>query len=96
MNIVKIPSAATLEANGKTLKMDMIRGVENEEAIDGLQLRKETGLINLDPGYGNTGSCVSGVTFLDGEKGVIHHRGYELKDLAANNGVTQAAPRVHP
>lgn len=91
MNIKQIPDAAKLEVNGKTLSLDMFRGVENEEAIDGLQLRKETGVINLDPGYGNTGSCVSAITYLDGEKGVIHHRGYELKDLAANCNFLEVA-----
>lgn len=91
MNLETIKAAAKLEINGKTLEMDMFKGVENEEAVDGLQLRKETGVINLDPGYGNTGSCVSAITYLDGEKGIIHHRGYELKDLAANCNFLEVA-----
>ncbi|WFB35740.1 citrate synthase [Kiritimatiellota bacterium B12222] len=91
MNIELTKDAAKLEVNGKTLHMDTIRGVENEEAIDGLKLRKETGMINLDPGYGNTGSCTSAITFLDGEKGVIHHRGYELKDLASHCNFLEVA-----
>ncbi|MDF3128956.1 citrate synthase [Kiritimatiellaeota bacterium B1221] len=91
MNIETTKDAAKLDINGKTLVMDTIKGVENEQAISGLKLRKETGFINLDPGYGNTGSCVSGITFLDGEKGVIHHRGYELKDLASNCNFLEVA-----
>ncbi|MEX2606451.1 MAG: citrate synthase [Kiritimatiellia bacterium] len=91
MNIKRQDAAAHLEVNGKKLNLDVVRGVENEVAIDGLQLRSQTGVINLDPGYGNTGSCVSAITFLDGEKGVIHHRGYELKDLAANCSFLEVA-----
>ncbi|MDA3872656.1 MAG: citrate (Si)-synthase, partial [Kiritimatiellae bacterium] len=91
MNIKRQDAAAHLEVNGKRLDMDVVRGVENEMAVDGLQLRSQTGVINLDPGYGNTGSCVSSITFLDGEKGVIHHRGYELKDLAANCSFLEVA-----
>jgi len=84
MNMERTEDAATLELEGRTLRLDVVRGVENEVGIDGLNLRRETGAIHLDPGYGNTGSCMSAITFLDGEKGVIHHRGYELKELAAN------------
>ena len=84
MNMERKENAATVTVDGTSVDMDVIRGVENEVGIDGLSLRKATGAINLDPGYGNTGSCTSAITFLDGEKGVIHHRGYELKDLAAN------------
>lgn len=84
MNLDRQKDTVHLDADGRKLTMDLVEGVENEKAIDALKLRRETGLINLDPGYGNTGSCTSAVTFLDGEKGVIHHRGYELKDLAAN------------
>lgn len=91
MTLERENQAATLEINGKTLHLDIIRGVENELGIDGLNLRKETGIINLDPGYGNTGSCASAITFLDGEKGIIHHRGYELKDLAANCNFLEVA-----
>ncbi|MGA0368054.1 MAG: citrate synthase [Kiritimatiellia bacterium] len=91
MNLETTKAAAKLEIKGKTLELDMFKGIENEEAVDGLQLRKETGVINLDPGYGNTGSCVSAITYLDGEKGVIHHRGYELKDLAANCNFLEVA-----
>lgn len=91
MNIKKQEAAAHLEVNGKKIDLDVLCGVENEVAMDGLQLRNQTGVINLDPGYGNTGSCVSSITFLDGEKGVIHHRGYELKDLAANCSFLEVA-----
>jgi citrate synthase len=84
MTLTTLNEKAQLDVNGQQLQLNVVEGVEKEKAIDGLSLRKETGLINLDPGYGNTGSCASAVTFLDGEKGVIHHRGYELKHLAVN------------
>ena len=82
MNLKTLKDAAKLDLDGKSLTLDMVEGVEHERGINGTTLRKETGLIHLDPGYANTGSCASAVTFLDGEEGVIHHRGYELKDLA--------------
>lgn len=91
MNLTTHTDAARLNLNGSEIVLDMVEGVENEKAIDGLKLRSQTGVINLDPGYGNTGSCASAVTFLDGEKGVIHHRGYELKDLAANCSFLEVA-----
>ena len=91
MTIERNEKAASLDINGQTLQMDVVKGTENELGIDALALRQQTGVINLDPGYGNTGSCASAVTFLDGNKGTIHHRGYELKDLAANCNFLEVA-----
>jgi citrate synthase len=71
--------------------MDSVKGTENEVAVDALKLRAQTGAIALDPGYGNTGSCASAITFLDGEKGIIRHRGYELSDLATNCSYLEVA-----
>ncbi len=91
MSLEILGKAATLRVNDTTITMDAVRGSEQELGLDGLRLRSGTGAILLDPGYGNTGSCTSAITFLDGEKGVIRHRGYELKDLAANCNYLEVA-----
>jgi citrate synthase len=73
---------ATVEIDGEKHEFPLITGTENEVAIDIKKLRAETGLITLDPGYKNTGSCESAITFLDGEKGILRYRGYSIEDLA--------------
>ncbi|MCM4160414.1 citrate synthase [Antarcticibacterium flavum] len=73
---------ATLEIEGKKYEFPVTIGTENEVAIDIKNLRGETGAITLDPGYKNTGSCESAITFLDGEKGILRYRGYSIEDLA--------------
>ena len=59
-----------------------ITGSENEKAFDITKLRSSTGHITLDPGYGNTGACISDITFIDGEKGILRYRGYPIEQLA--------------
>lgn len=74
---------ATLEYKGKKYEFPVIEGTENELAIDIKTLRSKTnGIITLDPGYKNTGSCESAITFLDGEKGILRYRGYSIEELA--------------
>ncbi|HSI69475.1 MAG TPA: citrate synthase [Gillisia sp.] len=73
---------ATLEIEGKKYEFPVTIGTENEVAIDIKSLRSETGAITLDPGFKNTGSCESAITFLDGEKGILRYRGYSIEDLA--------------
>lgn len=73
---------ATLELEGKKYEFPVTIGSENEVAIDIKSLRAETGAITLDPGYKNTGSCESAITFLDGEKGILRYRGYSIEELA--------------
>ncbi len=74
---------ATLEFNGHKYEFPVIKGTEDEHAIDIKTLRSATGgLITIDPGYKNTGSCESAITFLDGEKGILRYRGYAIEDLA--------------
>ena len=74
---------ATLEIDGNKYEFPIIEGSENEKAIDVKTLRGATGgVITIDPGYKNTGSCESGITFLDGEKGILRYRGYSIEDLA--------------
>ena len=74
---------AELHYDGKTISLPIIEGSEGERAIDIGKLRDSTGLITMDPGYGNTGSCESSITFINGEEGILHHRGYPIEDLAA-------------
>ena len=73
---------ATLSVGGKTYEFPLVEGTEKELAIDIKTLRSSTGLITLDPGYKNTGSCESAITFLDGEKGILRYRGYSIEELA--------------
>ena len=73
---------ATIEYQGKKFEFPVIEGSENELAINIKTLRGTTGMITIDPGYKNTGSCESAITFLDGEKGILRYRGYSIEDLA--------------
>ena len=74
---------ATLTVNGSSYDFPIIKGSEDELAIDIKALRGSTGgVITIDPGYKNTGSCESAITFLDGEKGILRYRGYSIEDLA--------------
>ncbi len=73
---------ATLQVNGEKYEFPVIEGTENEFAIDIKTLRSSSGVITLDPGYKNTGSCESAITFLDGEKGILRYRGYAIEELA--------------
>lgn len=73
---------ATLQYQGKTFDFPVIQGTEEELAIDIKALRSATGMITLDPGFKNTGSCESAITFLDGEKGILRYRGYSIEELA--------------
>src|SRR5690554_1669337 len=72
-------------------EIPVIKGTENEQAIDIGKLRGETGLITLDPGFKNTGSTQSAITFLDGEKGILRYRGYEIEDLAAKSNFLEVS-----
>ena len=74
---------ATLEYNGKKFEFPVIKGSEDELAIDIKSLRAATnGIITIDPGFKNTGSCESEITFLDGEEGILRYRGYAIEELA--------------
>lgn len=71
-----------MEYEGNRYELPVIQGSENELAIDIKNLRSQSGMITLDPGYKNTGSCESAITFLDGEQGILRYRGYAIEDLA--------------
>jgi len=74
---------ATIEIDGKKYEFPIIEGTENELAIDIKTLRGITGgVTTIDPGFKNTGSCESAITFLDGEKGILRYRGYSIEELA--------------
>ncbi len=75
-------SAAKLDYDGDTYELGLIEGTEGEVGLDVRALRKESGAITYDPGYGNTGSCKSAITFIDGEKGILRYRGYSIEELA--------------
>ena len=67
---------AKIELDGKVYELPVIEGSENEKAIDISKLRELTGYITIDTGYKNTGATKSSITFLDGELGILHYRGY--------------------
>ena len=74
--------SAKLSINNQALDLPVLTGTEQEKAVDISRLRDATGYITMDPGYGNTGSCTSGITFLDGERGILRYRGYPIEQLA--------------
>ena len=73
---------ATLTLGGQSYNFPVVEGSEGERAIDISSLRARTGHITLDPGYGNTGSCESAITFIDGEKGILRYRGIPIEEFA--------------
>ena len=90
-NTVNMTKSATLTYDGSTYEFPVVTGSEDEPAIDIKTLRGSTGLVTLDPGYKNTGSCESAITFLDGEKGILRYRGYSIEDLAEKAGFLEVA-----
>ena len=82
---------AKLSYDGKSVEFPVVEGTENELGIDIKTLRAATNLITLDPGFKNTGSCQSAITFLNGEKGVLRYRGYDIEDLANNADFLEVA-----
>ncbi len=82
---------ATLILDGKEYKMPVICGSEGEKAIDIRTLRQETGYITIDPGFANTGSCTSAITFMDGERGILRYRGIPIEQLAEHSTFVETA-----
>ena len=81
---------ATLNFAGRTVELPVVEGSEGELAVDISRLRAETGLITLDPGFGNTGACQSAITFIDGEKGILRYRGIPIEQLAEHSNFVEA------
>ncbi len=82
---------ASLKIDDKEYPLPVITGTEGEKAIDTRRLRAETGYIAYDQGYGNTGSCESAITFLDGDNGILRHRGYPIEQLAQHSDFVETA-----
>jgi len=79
------------EYEGRPVRLPLVRGTEDEVAVDIGRLRSETGLITLDPGYGNSGACKSAITFIDGERGILRYRGYPIEQLAEKSSFLEVA-----
>src|SRR3954470_14032446 len=84
-------NTAELKINGNSYKLPIIEGTEQERGIDISALRSQTGCITLDDGYGNTGSCRSAITFIDGEKGILRYRGIPIEELAEKSTFIEVA-----
>ncbi|HYG21473.1 MAG TPA: citrate synthase [Verrucomicrobiae bacterium] len=84
-------TTAELKIDGKVIQLPTLKGTEDERAIDVSALRSETGYITLDDGYGNTGSCKSEITFIDGEKGILRYRGIPIEELAEKSTFIEVA-----
>ena len=83
---------AILQVGNNSYEFPLVKGTENEVAINIKTLRGATkGVITLDPGFKNTGSCESAITFLDGEKGILRYRGYSIEQLADNASFLEVA-----
>lgn len=82
---------AKLIIDDKTIELPIVEGTEGEKAIDISRLRSETGYITLDPGFGNTGACTSSISFIDGEKGILRHRGIPIEELAEKSNFIEVA-----
>ena len=82
---------AELHYDGKVYELPVIIGTENEKALDISKLRDQSGLITLDSGFKNTGSCESTITFLNGEEGILRHRGYSIEELAEKSTFLEVA-----
>lgn len=81
----------TIISGNDSYEFPLVKGSENETAIDIKTLRAKTGLITYDPGYKNTGSCQSEITYLDGENGILRYRGYSIEDLTQNKCFLEVA-----
>ncbi len=77
--------------DGTTVDLPVVIGTENEPSVDISKLRAQTGYITLDDGYGNTGSCLSDITFIDGDNGILRYRGYPIEELAEKSSFVEAA-----
>jgi citrate synthase len=82
---------AKLVVRSKEMELPVIEGTEHEVAIDISKLRAQTGVITLDDGYVNTGSCKSAITFIDGDKGILRYRGYNIEELAEKSTFLEVA-----
>jgi len=82
---------AELHYEGKVYELPVLEGTEHEKALDISKLRSQSGLITLDSGFKNTGSCESAITFLNGEEGILRYRGYSIEELAEKSTFLEVA-----
>ncbi len=87
----KALDAAEIVCDGKRSALPVLRGTEDEVAVDISQLRAKTGIVTFDPGFGNTGACRSSITYIDGEQGILRYRGYPIEELAEKSSFLEVA-----
>ena len=87
-------TTGTIRLGNENFEFPIIEGTEGEKALDTRTLRAKSGCITFDEGYGNTGSCMSDITFINGEKGILRHRGYAIEELAEHSSFLEAAMLV--
>lgn len=88
---IKVSETAKISLNGTDYELPITKGSEGEIGIEVSSFRSKSGAITLDPGYGSTGSCTSGVTFLNGEQGILRYRGYPIEQLAEKSTFLEVA-----
>ena len=86
-----MPKTALLKLEEKEIALPVIVGTEGEKAVDIAKLRADTGYITYDDGFGNTGSCQSSITFIDGDVGILRYRGYPIEQLAEKSSFVECA-----
>ncbi len=84
-------ASAELRVGDRTVELPIVSGTVGDQALDIAKLRSASGLITIDPGYGNTGACSSAITFLDGEEGILRYRGYPIEQLAEQSTFLEVA-----
>ncbi|MCH2073486.1 MAG: citrate synthase [Puniceicoccaceae bacterium] len=87
-------TTGTIRLGSENFEFPIIEGTEGEKALDTRTLRAKSGCITFDEGYGNTGSCISDITFINGEKGILRHRGYAIEELAKHSSFLETAMLV--
>ena len=87
-------TSGTIRLGNENFEFPIIEGTEGEKALDARTLRAKSGCITFDEGYGNTGSCMSDITFINGEKGILRHRGYAIEELAEHSSFLETAMLV--
>ena len=86
INKTKQTDTAKLEVKGKTLELPVLSGTHGPDVVDVRRLYADGGVFTLDPGFTSTGSCESQITFVNGEEGILLHRGYPIDQLAEQSG----------
>ena len=86
---------AKLELEGKAYTLPTLVGTEGEKAVDISSLRASSGYITLDESFGNTGACISKITFIDGEQGILRYRGIPIEELAEKSTLHRVGVSHH-